>query len=193
MNVVGLLLAAGSSRRFGSDKLLHRLPDGEFIVAASARRLAAATDRAIVLVRPEQPQLRMALEDLDVDIVEVENASVGMGVTLAAGVRAAPQADGWVVALADMPQVGADTLRQVVAALRTAAAIAAPFHEGRRGHPVGFARQWFDALAGLSGDEGARGLLQARTGAVTRIDVDDPGCLFDVDTPLDLEGLVAIR
>lgn len=185
--IVGLLLAAGDSRRFGGDKLLHPLPGGEAIAAASARRLAAAVDRAIVLVRPGQPALRGALAPLGVEIVEVADAGNGMGATLAAGVRAAPQAGGWLVALGDMPYLREETLGGVAAALRAGAAIAAPYHGGRRGHPVGFAKRWFDALAALSGDEGARNLLRTQGEAIVRLEMDDPGCLFDVDVPGDLE------
>ncbi len=187
--IVGLLLAAGSSRRFGADKLLQPLANGEYMVTASARRLAAATDRTIVLVRPGQPALSAALEKLDIEIVEVENAASGMGVTLAAGVRATPQAAGWVVALGDMPYVAEDSLHRVCTALRAGASIAAPFYGGKRGHPVGFSQQWFDALLSLSGDEGARYLLLAHREAISRISVEDPGCLLDVDTPGDLESL----
>ncbi|TCO80504.1 molybdenum cofactor cytidylyltransferase [Plasticicumulans lactativorans] len=188
--IVGLLLAAGRSRRFGADKLLHPLPGGEPIVVASARSLRAATDRALVLIRPQQPALRTVLQGLDIDLAEVADADAGMGVTLASGVRAAEAAAGWVVALADMPRVHPDTLRHVATALREGASLAAPFHGGRRGHPVGFARRWYAALSALDGDEGARRLLQAHGDAITRIDVNDPGCLFDVDTPDDLRGLM---
>jgi molybdenum cofactor cytidylyltransferase len=96
------------------------------------------------------------------------------------------------VALADMPCVGAGTVSRVASALREGASIAAPFHGGKRGHPVGFARQWLDSLVTLGGDRGARDLLQAHGDAITRIDVDDPGCLFDVDTPDDLPGLMPL-
>ncbi len=187
--IVGLLLAAGSSRRFGRDKLLQPLPDGTPMVAASARILAAATDRVIVLVRPQQPALQEILTKLPVDVLEVADAAAGMGVTLAAGVRAAADAAGWVIALADMPCVQVGTVSAVVSALRKGAAIAAPFHCGRRGHPVGFAAHWFDALTSLDGDQGARNLLRAHGDSISRVEVLDPRCLFDVDTPSDLESL----
>lgn len=187
--LVGLLLAAGHSRRFGSDKLLHPLPGGEPLVVASARRLAAATDHTVVLIRPQQPALQRALAHLAVAVVETPPTADGMGATLAAGIRATPQAGGWVVALGDMPAIAHETLQRVTAALRAGATIAAPYHAGQRGHPVGLAACWRAELAALSGDVGARDLLRAHGPAIVRIDVDDPGCLFDVDTPAALASM----
>lgn len=160
------------------------------LVAASARHLVATTDRAVALVRPNHAAVHDVLRELGVELIEVVDADAGMGNTLAAGVRATPRATGWVVALGDMPCVHHDTMYQVAQALRSGALIAAPFHRGRRGHPVGFSRQWYDLLQGLDGDEGARRLLHAHSAAITGIDVDDPGCLFDVDSPHDVEWML---
>lgn len=184
--IVGLLLAAGRGSRFGGDKLMHRLADGDPLVLASARRLAAATDRMVALVRPQHASLHEALLGFGIEFVEVPDSDAGMGNTLAAGIRATPQSAGWVVALGDMPRVRYETVREVAVALRAGAAIAAPFYCGQRGHPVGFARQWYDVLKGLDGDEGARRVLHAASTGITRIDVDDPSCLLDVDTPQDI-------
>lgn len=187
--IVGLLLAAGRGRRFGSDKLMHRLPDGRPLIAASARGLKATTDRTIALVRPDHTVMHEALMDLGIELIEVADADAGMGNTLAAGIRATSEAVGWVVALGDMPGVHRDTMYEVAQALRAGAAIVAPFHRGQRGHPVGFSSRWYDLLQGLTGDEGARRLLRAHSAAMTRIDVDDPGCLFDVDSLHDMERI----
>jgi molybdenum cofactor cytidylyltransferase len=87
-----------------------------------------------------------------------------------------------------MPWVLADTLRAVAAAVAAGAPIAAPFHDGRRGHPVGFGRALLPELLELSGDEGARRILAAASERVVRIDVDDPGILRDVDYREDLRA-----
>lgn len=188
-NIVGLLLAAGRSRRFGSDKLLQRLPDGRTLLEASLAPLAASVDRVLVLVRPGPSPLHELLQEKNIPYLEVPESEDGMGTTLAAGIRATAQARGWIVGLADMPCLLPDTANQVVGALRHGAPIAAPFHQGRRGHPVGFAARWHDALAALQGDQGARTLLQNHPELITRLEVDGPGCLIDIDTPEALASL----
>ncbi|MEN3113244.1 nucleotidyltransferase family protein [Uliginosibacterium paludis] len=189
VSIFGLLLAAGSARRFGGNKLLERLPDGEPVLLASARKLAAATDRCIVLLRPAQHAERELLHAQGIEVLEVPDAGAGMGVTLARGVQATPGAGGWLVALADMPCIRDETLRYITRALREGAPLAAPFHQGRRGHPVGFSTVWQQALMTLEGDEGARHLLRAHQDSITHVPVNDPGCLFDIDTPGDLREL----
>lgn len=184
--IVGLLLAAGQGRRFGSDKLLHQLADGTPLAVAAARTLRAACPRAIAVLRPEQRQLAALLVAEGLETVLCQESSDGMGHSLAAGVAASADAVGWVVALADMPFLRAETIRQVVEALSDGAPLAAPFHAGRRGHPVGFAARWRDALVALAGDEGARAIIGTNQESLVPIATDDPGVLRDVDTPADL-------
>ena len=112
-----------------------------------------------------------------------------MGHSLAAGVAASAGADGWLVALADMPRIQVATLGRVAAAIAGGAALAAPVFAGRRGHPVGFAARWQSALLALEGDEGARAILRHHAPLLHTLASDDPGVLQDVDTPADLVAL----
>lgn len=186
---VGILLCAGFGRRFGGDKLLAPLADGTPVAVASARTLVAALGRAVAVLRPGQQALQSALADTGIELLTSAAAVEGMGAALAAAVQAHARAPGWVVALGDMPCVAEATVRQVASALAHDDALAAPFHQGRRGHPVGFGRHWGPQLASLGGDEGARALLRQQADRLIRIVVNDPGCLLDVDTPQDLIGL----
>jgi molybdenum cofactor cytidylyltransferase len=189
-SIVGILLGAGRATRFGSAKLLSLFPGGdipgECIGAASARNLLAAIPEVVAVVRSDDGPLAAALGASGARIVRFTNADEGMGASLACAVRATPNAAGWVVALADMPWILPSTIARIAEALRDGAPLAAPFHEGQRGHPVGFARACHDALAALSGDEGAKSIVAANRDRIVRIDVDDPGILRDVDTPADL-------
>ncbi|MGD7297782.1 nucleotidyltransferase family protein, partial [Ralstonia pseudosolanacearum] len=109
----------------------------------------------------------------------------GMGASLAAGVAARPHAGGWIIALADMPWLAPHTIARVAQALDALHCVA-PFHQGRRGHPIGFGADYFAGLAALDGDEGARALIDPAR--LIRLDVGDAGTLRDVDTPADVCG-----
>lgn len=185
--LVGILLAAGSSSRFGSDKRLHLLADGTPMAVASAHNLHAACDQVLAVVSSGSEALVSLLAEEGVDAVVCESSALGMGYSLAAGVRAMPQASAWLVALADMPFIAASTYGSVAAALRNGASIAAPMLHGRRGHPVGFAHIWYGQLAGLKGDEGARSILIGAKESVVYCEVDDENVLWDIDTPSDLQ------
>ncbi len=184
--ITGILLAAGSSRRFGSNKLVVPLPDGTPLVLAVVRRLRLVVDAVIVVVNPQDRVLPELLTSENVQVVICENADAGMGTSLAAGVAASRDARGWLIALADMPAVQFSTLQQVVQALDNGAVLAAPYHAGQRGHPVGFHSRFRDELLTLSGEAGARDILTRHVAALTRLDVDDVGILLDIDTQADL-------
>ncbi len=187
----GILLAAGSSSRFGANKLMHPLPDGQHVGApiavASARNLAAALPNPIAVVRPGVPALEAALREAGCEVVVCPDADQGMGASLACAVAASVDAFGWVVALADMPYIATDTIRKVARWIGDGAVIAAPVYKGSRGHPVGLTEWVREELLSLRGDEGARRILQRHAGSIQMISVDDPGCLKDIDTPQDLQ------
>ena len=110
----------------------------------------------------------------------------GMGDSIAAGVRATPDASGWLVLPGDLPLVRSETLRAVAAALATHT-IAVPHHHGQRGHPVGFAASCRDALSMLTGAQGAAAVVRAQPAdAVVHLELDDPGIVTDIDTVQDL-------
>lgn len=190
---VGVLLAAGRAERFGSDKLLAALPSahgdiaaGTPLALAACRHLVDALPRTVAVVRENAGLLAAQLASAGARVVQCSNADEGMSATLACGIAAANDADGWVIALADMPWVRVETISAVVDALSRGALIAAPYCNRARGHPVGFAKSMQDALLALHGDQGAREILRSRAADVVRVHVNDPGILRDVDVPSDL-------
>lgn len=184
--VVGILLAAGASTRFGGDKLLQPLHDGMLVGVRSAMNLRSAVDDLLVVLRRPDSPLRTQYAERGIACVVCEDARNGQGHSLAHAVAARADAAGWVIALADMPFIRPGTLAAVTEAVRAGAGIVAPCCGGRRGHPVGFGHRFGDALCQLRGDEGARGVLRAHPDAVRLLDCDDAGVLADVDTPAAL-------
>jgi molybdenum cofactor cytidylyltransferase len=187
--IAGILLAAGAGTRFGGRKLLHPLPDGVPVGLAALRNLTSALFPVVAVVRPGDDELRELLAAEGAEVVECAAAEYGMGHSLAAGVAHASAADGWVIALGDMPSIRPATIRAVAQALKEGSAAVVPVFAGERGHPVGFGRRFRPDLLALTGDAGARTILQADPSVVHRLVVDDPAVLQDIDTTEDARRL----
>ena len=190
-DITGVLLAAGFSRRFGAGKfhgkLLYEL-DHQPLIAHSAAALAPC-DSIVAVVRADDVVLQSVLRTLDVDCVLNPEPSRGMGYSIACAIQETTptsQRGGWCLLPADMPYVKATTTQQLVDALRVGSELAAPFYQGRRGHPVAFSARYRASLAALDGDTGARVILQQHADRLTAIASDDAGVLADIDVVADL-------
>jgi len=187
-----VVLAAGRSERFGAGRHKLAQPLGATSVLAQtlARAIASHLRTVVVTTAAFVDVARSSVAARDVVVLPDAGsdgaASLGMGTSIAAGVRASPDSAGWLVLPGDMPLVQPATLLAVARALDQHA-VAYAQHRGRRGHPVGFAAELYPELTELSGDEGARRII-ARYPAFA-VDLDDPGILVDIDTEGDLDAL----
>ncbi|MDI2591364.1 nucleotidyltransferase family protein [Pseudomonas sp. 681] len=183
-----IVLAAGQGSRFrhvagaDKDKLLADCTgrDGAVrsVIEQVLGNLPATLERRVLVTTEDRPQVIRMTQAYGCEIVLIE--STGMGDSIAAGVAACPQLDGWLVVLGDMPFILPSTIERVVAGI-VEDGVSVPVLEGEYGHPVGFGRSLGPGLMVLSGDRGASPLFtQAR---VVEVAVDDPGVLWDVDVP----------
>jgi CTP:molybdopterin cytidylyltransferase MocA len=186
MRVVAILLAAGSSTRFGGEKLLAPWR-GRLLYEHALDPLLASPGivETLVVVKPgfvvppARPRCRF--------IVNPDHAE-GMGASLRTGVRAAPaEAEAYLVALADMPRITPALIAFLIACHAvTGKPIVIPVCGGRRGHPVMIGAGLREALLAVSGDVGAREIIHAHPEWVAQFETDDAAVLFDVDLPADL-------
>lgn len=185
----GLLLCGGAAVRFGGGKLLAAVPGRDAPVGVlAAQSLLDGVGNVLAVVRPGDDELALYLQQAGCEVQVAPEAVKGIGSSLAAAVRASAGADGWLVALGDMPGIAAGTHVAVAHALARGARIAAAVDAatGRRGHPVGFARDLYAELAALEGDEGARSVVARHGGDLVEVPVADAGILLDIDAPPDL-------
>ncbi len=187
----GILLAAGFGRRFNTeagpqqDKLLAKLPNQDkSILWHSANALITALPNSIAVVQAPQLARKKILQELGFLIVESTRAEQGMGDTIADAVRASESANGWLIALADMPWITAALVQKVSAGITYPESIAAPRFNGQRGQPVAFGKAWKEQLLALKGDTGAREILKAAP--IDWVDWHDDSVNRDVDTKLDM-------
>ncbi len=189
--VCAVLRAAGLGSRYreqagaAQDKLLASCSgrDGSQrpVLEHAVRALHGSVERLLLVTRPDNTGVLTLARRLDLEVLTL--ASAGMGDSLAAAIRHSADSRGWLIALGDMPFIQPDTVALVVAALEHDSLVA-PTFRGRRGHPVGFGNLHGLALAQLTGEHGARALLKERP--LRELPVDDPGVLWDVDTPAGL-------
>jgi molybdenum cofactor cytidylyltransferase len=188
--IAALLLAAGASRRFGASKLLQDI-DGKPVLRWSAEALVGApVDEIVVVIPVDGDALRAALTGIEARFVASEQARLGMASSLAAGVGVLTKdVEAALVALADEPMSNRSALVAVVDRFRAGdVEIVAPSFRGVRGHPVLFGRSVFDELRALSGDHGARAVVDRAPRRRAIVDIDAPKPI-DVDTPDDLARL----
>ena len=192
--IAALLLAAGQSRRMGSNKLLAEI-DGRPMVARTAQRLLSSRARPIVAVLGNQadrgrrrarqiagragaqPRLRRRA----VDLAEMRPRRA-----------AADDIDGVIVCLGDMPLIAGRDLDRLIAAFNPleGRAIVVPTRRGKRGNPVLWAKRFFPEMAELAGDVGAKHLIGEHAELVAEVEMDNDGVLVDIDTP---DALAALR
>jgi molybdenum cofactor cytidylyltransferase len=170
---------------------MHRLADGTPIGIAAACNLALGMDNVMAVVRPDDHELKARMRAERIPTVTCERARFGISASLAAGIRVAPDAQAWLIALADMAWIRPRTIRSLVYELRAGAEITAPVYEARRGHPVGFTQCFKSELLKLSGDRGARDVLMKFPAQLKTLQCDDPAVLQDIDTPGDLAAHAA--
>lgn len=183
-NVAGVLLAAGSGSRLGQPKalvvllgqslaargiaLLRGGGAGPLIVVTGAAELVSRPDDVLCVHNPDWPK--------------------GMGSSLAAGLAAVPPGcDAAVVALADQPLVGPESVRRLIAAHEAGASVAVACYDGQPRNPVLIGREHFGEVVALAvGDVGARPFLRAHPDLITRVECADTGRPDDIDSPEDL-------
>ncbi|WP_254533291.1 nucleotidyltransferase family protein [Natrinema gelatinilyticum] len=188
--VHGILLAAGTSSRYGKANKLLATVDGQPLVRHAAEALlASAVDGITVVVGHEADYVTAALEALPVTVRLNKAYAEGQSISVQTGIEraAAQDADAALVALGDMPNVDPTSVDLLVDAYeRGVADVVAAAYEGKRGNPVLFDVRFFDELTDVDGDVGGRRLLTESDAAVA-IETADPAVLCDVDRPSDLD------
>lgn len=189
--MIAVVLAAGRGARLGGVAKALLSSAGESFLARLAATWAAAggADALVVIGPPHGERVRAEAERLGLAVVENPQPERGMGSSVATGFAAlAGRGDRaallWPV---DCARVVAPTVAAVMAA-SAPDRIVVPTWQGRGGHPAAFGRAlWHELAAAGAEPEGARSIVHRDPARVTRLPVDDPGVLADVDVPADLE------
>ncbi|MFM8607969.1 MAG: NTP transferase domain-containing protein [Hyphomicrobiales bacterium] len=186
MNIAALILAAGRSTRMGSHKLLEVLGDRALIRHPVDAALASNVRQVFVVTGHNEDTIRATLSSSDVRFVSNPDFAEGLSSSLKAGVRALPSSiDAAIILLGDMPLITHDLIDQMIDVFNASpqALALVPTYQGEWGNPVLIARKLFPEIETLSGDAGARKLLQSHHADVIEMPVTSDNVLVDLDTP----------
>ena len=185
-----IILAAGSSSRFGEPKQLLDYHGKPFIRAVAEVALQAVLDPIVVVTGAEHDKISTVLDDLAVNVVHNPNWADGQSSSIQVGVENLDKNTGSAFfLLADQPHVTPTVIRALVEEhARTLHPVIAPMVEDRRANPVLFDRVTFPALMALKGDIGGRGIFSKFPPKY--IHWNDSGLLLDVDTPEAYQKLI---
>jgi len=187
--IVGVVPAAGRSRRMGREKPLLRLRGRSFLEHVVEALRSGGCDPVLVVVGDPEGETALLAGRLGARVLRNPDPSEGPVSSLRTALRALPaQAQGVAFLPVDHPLVCPDTVARLVEAFREGSApVVVPTCRGRRGHPVLFRAGLFPELLEPDLPLGARTVVRRHAREVLEVPVDDPGVLTDVDTPGDLQ------
>jgi molybdenum cofactor cytidylyltransferase len=188
--IAAVVLAAGRSTRMGSNKLLADFR-GKPLLRHTVETVLASGARPVIVVTGHQADgVRAALAGLDVAFADNPDYAKGLSTSLKAGLASLPaDVGGAVITLGDMPLVKPTTIDRLIAAYNPVEnrTIIVPVHGGERGNPVLWGAKHFTEMMKLSGDRGARALMERFAEEVVEITERSDAVLADIDTPDAME------
>ena len=188
-----IILAAGSSRRFGGDKRKAELADGNTVLTRTIHVAASLLDSVLVVLRfgdrSYEGELQQQINLPNVSYFLAPDSAKGMAHSLSNAIHHQSDLDAAMIFLADMPFVQKVTIKSLLTGYETnkyAQPIVLPTLSGTPGHPVIFDKAYFNEIRELEGDRGARPVVDAHQDKLVRIEVEDDAVMQDIDTPGDL-------
>ena len=176
-----IILAAGSSVRFGSDKRLATLNNGQTILETTLGRIPETFTQRLLVLKAGDEKLAEKFEG-QWKICFSRNPEKGLASSLGSAIAQTKNWQGAFIGLADMPFIASPTYSMLQEAL-TRHEIVVPVHNERRGNPVGFRKRFFTEIENLTGDQGAKALLKKYSGDICELDTGDAGIFKDIDKP----------
>jgi molybdenum cofactor cytidylyltransferase len=185
--ICAIVLAAGSSSRMGTQKLLLPFGKATVITHIVEQILASKIENVNVVVGHQPDEIRKELSGKPIEIVLNREYQSGMLSSVRAGLRDIPKyCEAMFVILGDQPSITTELIDKMIQAFYSSEKkIIVPLHSGKRGHPILFSKIYSDEILTKYDDAGLRGILQAHSDDVYEMEVLSPGVLSDMDYPED--------
>ena len=194
----GIILAGGSSKRFGRPKQLLKLKGKYLLEYVLNAALGSQLNHVVLVLGHDYQNILQALETCTtherLQVVINHRYYEGQSRSLQAGLLTIRQAFSSVMfMLGDQPMLDSNTINHMLARFRHSGKdICVPICKGKRGNPTIFNRVLYDQLMAIEGDIGARDIIRTNPERVLNIELDDPLCFFDIDSQKDFENLQSL-
>jgi molybdenum cofactor cytidylyltransferase len=191
--ISAIVLAAGHSRRMGTQKLLLPVRGEPMIAVVVDELLHSPVDEVIVVTGKAGSAVGAALADCDVRLVVNADQDSEMLQSVRCGLTAvSADAEAVVIALGDQPAITTDVVGELIRAYHsTGHRIVVPKYEGKRGHPLLISMRHRDEILEYYTGRGLRGVLETHPEEVFELEVNDAGVLEDIDVPEDYRRAVS--
>lgn len=194
----GIILAAGESIRFGKPKQLLKLRDKHLIEWVLDAAIGSQLEKTVLVLGHKYQEILAALggktRQPDLELVINPDYQQGQSTSLQAGLSGIRDAFPSIMfLLGDQPLLDSETIDTLLEQFWSSGKdICVPVFEGRRGNPVMISQKFYDHLAGITGDIGARKIIRSHPEHVAEIEINNPLCFTDIDTQNDYENLVRL-
>jgi len=186
--IAAVILAAGKSERMGYPKALVKLGDRTFLELVLQTVTESGIGQTVIVAGHHFREISEAFPGLPLTFNP--DYEKGMGTSVQAGIRALPPGvSGAGIFLVDHPLVQKAPVVALIERLEPGRVVL-PIYEGRRGHPVFFAKDLFPEILALTAEQGLNLVVHRDASRVVELPVTDPGILLDVDTPTELDKLL---
>jgi molybdenum cofactor cytidylyltransferase len=185
--IAAVILSAGESSRMGRPKALLPIDGQTFIEKIVGALKQTSVGKIIVVLGHNGDEMRRSIQHLPVEIMINPDYRLGQLSSLQTAIRhlqGETNCDGIVVHLVDHPYINPQLLQLMLHRfVDEKRAIVVPRHQGKRGHPVIFARELFSELLAAPMDQGAKAVVNAHRDETLEIDTEEVGITLDIDTP----------
>ncbi|MEN8203558.1 MAG: nucleotidyltransferase family protein [Bacteroidota bacterium] len=182
-----IILAAGSSRRMGTQKLLLPFRKSTIIETVVDHVLSSKIKNVLVVLGPDPQKVKDVLAQKDLKFCHNQHHEEGMLSSVICGIRALPdEAEAALIYLGDQPEISAEVTNRVMEAYNDELfGIVIPVYNYRRGHPLLVDMKYRREIEKLDLEQGLRALRHHFPEDVLEVEVDEPGILVDIDTQED--------
>jgi len=183
-DVACIILAAGQSVRFGSQKMMHPIANGKAMLLNTIELFQSMFDKVVVITNQEQVLIELVRAS-SASLIQNDKGHLGMSESLKLGIENTSPSRGWLIALGDMPYLNASTIYSIVESLKENR-IVRPHYQGKAGNPVAFGLEFRSQLLEINGDQGAKQVVARNQAKLVDIEINDTGIWQDIDRPQDI-------